>query len=195
MKQFSVPMALVDYIPVFLFLLAMLSITKDLNRKMNTLGGRLFEAGYALVFLAGFLKATYKLLYALKIGDFTWMSNQFFSNQAIGFLLAGCGMMMLVRHSKNVKAYAILPTIALVGIMIIGLGALEAGLCYLANKLKNRKALFAFIISFFLLLAMGYLSSKDFDKAFMNWVAQGINTLGQCLILYGARQLHASGLK
>ena len=42
---------------------------------------------------------------------------------------------------------------------------------------------------------MGYLASKDFDKAFMNWVAQGINVLGQFLLYLGAQILHKDGLK
>jgi len=194
MKQFSVPMALVDYIPVVLFLLAMVSISEDLKDKLKGVGGIMFKVGFALIFAAGFLKATYKLLYALKVGDFVFLSDQFFPNQALGFLLAGIGLMIVVMGKMKGNVYGVIPTMALVGIMVVGLGALEAALCYLANKLKNRKALIAFIVSFFLLLAMGYLSSKDFDKAFMNWLAQGINVLGQCLILYGARQLHASGL-
>ena len=148
----------------------------------------LFLTGAGLVIAAGFLKATYKLLYAAGVGDFTWMSAQFFSNQAFGFLLAGIAMALTA--VKGNRTYAFLPTMALVGIMVVGLGALDAGLCFLANKAKKRSALICFIVSFFLCLGMGYLSSKDFDKAFMNWVAQGINTAGQLLLYIGVRILH-----
>ena len=144
--------------------------------------------------VAGFLKATYKLLYALHIGDFLWMSNQFFSNQSLGFLLAGIGLMMFVMAKKN-RAYAFLPTMALVGIMIVGLGALDAGLCYMANRMKKRSAMICFIVSFFLCLCMGYLSSRNFDKAFMNWVAQIINIFGEGLYYAGAKILDKAGLR
>lgn len=146
-----------------------------------------------MVSSAGFFKATYKLLYAFGAGDFVWMSNQFFSNQALGFLFSGVGLMICVMNMKN-REYAFLPTMALVGIMVVGLAAMDAGLCFLANKLKKRSALVCFIISFFLCLMMGYLSSKDFDKAFMNWLAQGINILGQLLLYLGVRILHKAGL-
>lgn len=83
----------------------------------------------------------------------------------------------------------------LVGIMIFGLAAMDAGLCYIANKMKKRNALVCFILSFFLILMMGYLSSKDFDKAYMNWIAQCINILGQSLLYAGTVILHKAGLK
>ena len=194
MKQFSIPMAIVDYIPVVLFCLGALLIIRDLKGKVNKTGHLLFVIGAAMVAIAGFLKATYKLLYAAGVGDFTWMSAQFFSNQAIGFLLAGAGLMLCISTKKN-RTYALLPTMALVGIMVIGLGAMDAALCFLSNKLKQRKALVLFIISFFLCLCMGYLSSRDFDKAFMNWLAQGINVLGQGCFYLGARALHKGGLQ
>jgi xanthine/uracil permease len=190
MKEFSVPMALVDYIPVVLFFLAAELIYRDIYRSgRNKVLGYLFIAGAVMVSCAGFLKASYKLLYALNIGDFLWMSRQFFSNQAFGFLIAGVALAATVIGSRSRVAEA-LPTMALVGVMVVGLAAMDASLCYLANSRKKRSALICIIVSFFLSLAMGYLSSKNFDKAFMNWVAQGINTAGQLLLYIGARILH-----
>ena len=193
MKQFSVPMAIVDYIPVVLFIMASSLLIRNLKNKINKITFYMFVFGTALVSYAGFFKATYKLLYALNIGDYIWMSNQFFSNQSFGFLLAGIGLVFgVVTLNKN-KTYAFLPTMALVGIMVVGLAAMDAGLCFLANKMKKRNALICFIVSFFLCLMMGYLSSKDFDKAFMNWLAQGINTVGQLLLYIGVRILDKAG--
>ncbi|MBR4421996.1 MAG: hypothetical protein IKS69_05635 [Erysipelotrichaceae bacterium] len=192
MKEFSIPMALVDYIPVLFFGLGVKIIAGELYKDKKKGLGLCFLIGAGMVILAGFFKATYKLLYALGIGDFAWMSNQFFANQAFGFLLAGIAVALTA--VKADKAYAFLPVMALVGIMIIGLGALDAGLCYLASKAKKRGALVCFIVSFFLCLGMGYLSSKDFDQAFMNWVAQLVNVCGQGLFYLGARQLKNASL-
>ena len=83
---------------------------------------------------------------------------------------------------------------ALVGIMVIGLGAMDASLAFLASRLKKRSALVCFIVSFFLCLGMGYLSSKDFTQASMNWIAQGVNLAGQLLLYIGCRLLHDAGL-
>ena len=185
-------MSLVDYIPVILFLLGGRIIGKDLKNKMSRVSYIIFATGFQLVVIAGAFKATYKLLYALGVGEFSWMSNQFFTNQALGFLLAGVGLMMYVLKPK---AYSFLPTMALVGLMIIGVAAMDAALCYLANKMKKRNALVCFIVSFFLVLGMGYLSSKDFDQAFMNWAAQIVNIGGQGLFYLGVRILDKAGLK
>ena len=69
MKEFTVPMALVDFIPVVLFFLAFSTIYKDLKDKVSFVIKVLLVAGGSLVTAAGGLKATYKLLYALNVGD------------------------------------------------------------------------------------------------------------------------------
>ena len=194
MKQFSVPMALVDYIPVVLFLLAAIKIKRNLKNRVNVVFFYMFTLGAGLIIAAGILKASYKLLYALNLGDYTWMSAQFFPSQSLGFLLAGLGLILAVLKPSNNKVYGI-PTMALVGIMVLGLGAMDAGLCFIANKMKKRNALVMFIVSFFLSLMMGYLSSRDFDKAIMNWIAEVVNLCGQLLLYLGVKTLDEAGMK
>jgi hypothetical protein len=41
---------------------------------------------------------------------------------------------------------------------------------------------------------MGYLSSQDFAKSAMNWIAEGVNILGQGTLLLGTILLHKNGL-
>ena len=193
MKQFSVPMALVDYIPVILFCLAFLTVYNDLKGKISAYVRCMLAAGGILVTAAGGLKATYKLLYALGAGDFEWMSRQMFSNQAFGFLLLGISLVLTVKPvTKHLHAF--LPTMVLVLLMVIGLGAMDAVLAYYASKLKKRGALVCFIVSFFLSMMMGYLSSRDFTQASMNWIAQGINCAGMLLLFLGSRSLDKAGL-
>ena len=186
-------MSLTDYIPVVLFAMGAQTILKDLKKKMSLFSFLSFGIGSLMVAFAGFFKATYKLLYATHIGDFPWMSDHFFELESIGFLLAGIGLMCYAMAKDN-RAYSFLPTMALVGIMVIGLGAMDAALCYIANRMKQRKALVFFILSFFFCLMMGYLSSKDFDKALFNWIAEFINIFGQGFFFLGARTLHKAGL-
>ena len=193
MKQFSVPMALVDYIPVVLFCLSFLTVFRDLKNKVSVASKALIGIGGVLVTCAGGLKATYKLLYALGVGDFEWMSSQMFSNQAFGFLLLGIGLVLSISSvSKRLNAF--LPTMALVLLMVIGLGAMDAVLAYYAAKLKKKGAMVCFIISFFLSMMMGYLSSRDFTQASMNWIAQGINCAGMLLLYIGTKSIDKAGL-
>ena len=78
--------------------------------------------------------------------------------------------------------------------MVAGLGLMDAGLCILAKKLKKPAVIAIFVLSFVCCLGMGYLSTKDFEKASMNWIAEGVNFCGQGLFLLGAWMLHKAGL-
>ena len=65
MKDFSIPMALADCVPVLLFAAAAILLMRDLYNKMSKGAFALFAAGTIDVICAGALKALYKLLYAL----------------------------------------------------------------------------------------------------------------------------------
>ncbi len=199
MKDFSIPMALVDYIPVFLFAAAAVLLQRDLYNKMSKGAFALFAAGTIDIFAAGFLKATYKLLYAAGICDFTPLNAMFFPVQSIGFLLAGLGVIAMLCHRQKEAAMAVAPplftgTFLFVGLMVVGLGMLNGALSWLAAKLKRPLAVACFVASFMCCLCMGYLSSRDFTQAIMNWLAQGINVLGQGALFAGALMLHKAGL-
>lgn len=190
MKEFSISMALVDYIPVILFLIGAIILMKKLHSKMQATSFALFSTGLINVFIAGFLKATYKLLYATNICDFEALNTMFFPVQSIGFLLAGIGLISAIIKNKNIvlSTAPILykGTFLFVGLMILGLGLLDAGLCIIASKSKKKGAIPLFILSFVFSLCMGYLSSRDFTQASMNWIAQFINIAGQGCFLGGA---------
>ena len=48
-------------------------------------------------------------------------------------------------------------------------------------------------VSFVCSLCMGYLSSRDFSAAAMNWIAEGVNIVGQGTFLASAILLRAAG--
>lgn len=200
MKDFSVSMALVDYIPVIFFAVASVILMRDLYNKMSKGAFALFAAGTINVTAAGALKATYKLLYAAGICDFEALNAMFFPVQSIGFLLAGIGVLAMLCHKQTKAPFlAVAPpvfkgTFVFVGLMVAGLGLMDAALCILSAKLKKPWLIAIFILSFICCLGMGYLSSKDFEKASMNWIAEGVNVVGQGTFLLGTVLLHKSGL-
>ena len=201
MNDFSVAMALVDYIPVLLFATAGVILMRDLYSKMSKGAFALFAAGVIDVTIAGALKATWKLLYAAGICDFAALNAMFFPVQSIGFLLAGIAMLAMLVHPQTERAaLAVAPpvftgTFVFVGLMVAGLGMMDAVLCILSAKLKKPWIIAVFAVSFVCSLGMGYLSSKDFAQAAMNWIAEGVNVVGQGLLLLGAVLLHRAGLK
>ncbi len=200
MKEFSVSMALVDYIPVIFFTVAIIFLMRDLYNKMSKVAFALFAAGAINVASAGALKATYKLLYAANICDFEALNAMFFPVQSLGFLLAGIGMiLMLCQKQKDSILLGVAPpvfsgTFVFVGLMVAGLGLMDVVLCVLSAKMKKSWLIALFGLSFVCSLGMGYLSAQDFAQASMNWIAEGVNVLGQGTILLGVYLLHKAGL-
>lgn len=199
MKQFTLPMALVDILPVILFSIAAVLLMRDLYNKMSKGAFALFAAGVIDVSCAGGLKALYKLLYAAGICDFTPLSEMMFPVQSLGFLLAGLALLAMLTHRQRTALYAAAPpvfkgTFIFVSMMVLGLGMLDAALCVLAARLKKPVLMPLFILSFLCCLSMGYLSAKNFAQASMNWIAEGINVLGQGCFLVGAWLLHKNDL-
>ncbi len=200
MKDFSVSMALVDFIPVIFFAAASVILMRDLYNKMSKGAFALFAAGTIDITCAGALKALYKLLYAAGVCDFEALNTMFFPVQSIGFLLAGIGILALITHRQGKNAaLAVAPpvflgTFVFVGLMVAGLGLMDAGLCIIAAKMKKPRFIVLFVLSFVCSLCMGYLSSRDFAQASMNWIAEGVNVIGQGTFLAGAWLLRKNGL-
>ncbi len=201
-KEFTVSMALVDFIPVILFAIGAIMLQRDLYNKMSKGAFALFAAGTIDVICAGALKALYKLLYAAGVCDFTPLNAMFFPVQSIGFLLAGIGVVAMLVHKQGetLPAVAAAPaafsgTFVFVGLMVAGLGCMDFGLVALAKKLKKPAAIVLLIVSFALCLGMGYLSSKNFEKASMNWIAEGVNVCGQLCFFLAAFVMRKAGLR
>lgn len=201
MKDFSISMALVDYIPVIFFAISAVILLRDLYNKMSKGAFALFSAGMINITCAGALKATYKLLYAAQICDFQALSDMFFPVQSIGFLLAGIGIIAMLTHRQSKStAMAVAPplfsgTFVFVGLMVAGLGLLDVALCILSVKMKKAWLIAIFALSFVCSLGMGYLSAQDFTEASMNWIAEGVNVVGQGALLLGTVLLHKNGLR
>ena len=200
MNDFSISMALVDYIPVVFFAIAAVILLHDLYRQMGKGAFALFSAGVIDVAIAGALKATWKLLYAAGVCNFEALDVIFFPVQSIGFLLAGVGILLMITGKKtNTAMMAVAPpvfsgTFVFVGLMVAGLGLIDTVLCILSAKQKKPALIAIFVLSFVCSLCMGYLSSQNFAKESMNWIAEGVNVVGQGTFLLGVCLLHKNGL-
>ena len=192
-------MSIADYIPVAFFAAAGVILMRDLYNKMSKGAFALFAAGCIDITCAGALKATYKLLYALGICDFDALDALFFPLQSIGFLLAGIGVVAMLCHKQGGEAALVVAppifggTFLFVGLMVAGLGMLDAVLCIIAVKMRRAWLVALFAVSFVCSLGMGYLSSRNFDGAMMNWIAEGVNSVGQGALFAGAFVMHKSG--
>ena len=186
----TVPMALMDFVPVLLFGAAWVILYRDLKNKLNLCSGILLPLGAALVFLAGLLKAVWKLQSALGAAPVELFNKMMFPTQSVGFLLMAVGMLALM-YGKRKSARSL--TMVWVMLTVLGNLGASAGLVWIASKVK-KAVVPLFIVAFVCSMMMGYLSSRDFAQASMHWIAQSVNTLGQALLLVGALLVHKAGL-
>jgi hypothetical protein len=192
-------MGLTDYVPVALFAVSMVLMQRDLYNKMPKYAFACFAAGTINIFIAGFLKATWKLLYAAGLCDFHVLNTMFLPTQSLGFLLAGLGIILMFTPRKK-AALAVAPplfsgTLLFIPMMVLGLAAICSCLSILAAKLKKKALIVVFVLCFVCYMGMGYLASRDSSSAAMNWIEQGANTVGQLLLLIGVSGLHRAGLR
>ena len=176
-KEFSVSMAIVDFIPVIMFGIACFILLKYFTKDMNKAQFALFSCGTIDVFIAGFLKATYKLLYAANICDFESLNKMFFPVQSIGFLLAGISMIWYVMKNKKTYLLQAPPifsgTFLFVGFMCGGLLLLDTALCIIAKRMKKPWLIILFIVDKFNFDnikekrdSMSVIEVKDLSKVF-----------------------------
>lgn len=101
MYDFTIPMAMMDYIPVLFFGMTMIILQWSLYNSMFKGAYALLAAGTINIFIAGFLKATWKLLYAAGVCDFYLFNTVFLPLQSLGFLLLGAGLLGMVFFRKK----------------------------------------------------------------------------------------------
>ena len=200
MYNFTVPMALMDFVPVIFFGITAILLLRDLYNQMGRGTYTLLAAGSINVFLAGFCKALWKLLYAANICNFVALEEMFMPVNSIGLLLVGTSLIGMVTWGRKKVMLSVAPvaftsSMPFIMMMVIGLGGLCAGLSAVAAKMKKAPLMILFILSFVCAMAMGYMSSQDSTLSWVNWAEQSINTVSQLCLMLGTIALHKAGLK
>ena len=200
MHDFSVTMGLMDFVPVAFFGITAVILLRDLYNKMVKGAYALLAAGTINVFMAGFCKALWKLLYAANICDFAALEHMFLPVNSIGLLMVGVSLIgMLCWKQKNTVLLSAAPVVVsgslvFIMMMVVGLGGICTVMSILAAKMKKKGNIVLFVASFVCAMGMGYMSSKDSSLAWVNWVEQSINTVSQLCLMLGVISLHKAGL-
>lgn len=210
-QEFSIPMALVDLIPVILFLISGIILLNDLYNKLVKGNYALLATGVSMIFLAGVFKAIHKILAGAGACDFVALNKSFFPMQSIGFVLMGIALVGIFYKKKpenkvlSFSPFLMIPLAELteynnsmpfVIIQIIGTTILFFMLFYIALKMKSIPSMILIVIAYICLLAMGYLSSKfqDASLAKWNWIAEVVNIVSQGSLLAAVFILHKKDL-
>lgn len=189
METYPLSLALFDFIPTLAFLVGAFYLVRTGLICRGRPCGRMIMAGGLLVFLGGFFKATWKLLYTLQIADIQWMSQGQFVFSSLGFLGICVAVISMVRGRRGLAPGSVALSMAawkipfLFVMTVASLGA-EGILAYLAFRRRARLAAAAFIVGVLGLLALGALASAEQSLA-MQWVEEIINTLGQLGFMFG----------
>lgn len=195
---YSIPMAIVDFLPVLFYFLASWLIARDLYNKTSKTAFSFLATGSIMVFIGGAFKALWKLLFCFGI-NYPFFFACFFPMQAPGFCLYLAGLIMTLRGAKkdsmNVVATTVTSSMPLLIFQTLGsIGSLVC-MCIFAKRLHKTNAIVMFILSIVCLLGMGYLAATlDSSLSWSNWVEQGVNTIGQVLFYLGVLILHKNGL-
>lgn len=199
--DFSVSMALFDFIPVILYAVSSAVLQQGLYSRMTRGGFAAYCGGCTLVTVAGAYKALWKLLYALNICDIQALNYCFMPIQAIGFLIAGAALTVYVFSKRGKECAPVLYAVPVftgsmpfIFGMVLGLFFVQLSYAVIAARKKRYGAMVLFTAGFFLQMAMGYLSTKDFSQAYMNWAAEAVNTAAMLTLLFGARDLRRNVL-
>ena len=196
METYPLSLAVFDFLPTLIFLTGAYFLVRIglLCRGKPT--GRMIMAGTLLVFLGGFLKATWKLLYAAEVADIQWMSQGQFVLSAIGFLGMCVAVILMARGRKKTDIAKAGPVLAMAAwkipflfvMTVASLGA-EGILASMAFRRKATLAAAGFIIGVLGILAMGGLASAEQTLA-MQWVEESVNAVGQLGFMTGCIFLH-----
>ena len=200
MYNFTIPMALMDFVPVFFFGVTAVILLRDLYNKMFKGAYALLAAGSVNVFLAGFCKALWKLLYAANICDFVALEEMFMPVNSLGLLFVGLALIGMLCWKRKSAMLSVAPPVfassmPFIMMMVVGLGGMCAGLSVVAAKMKKGPVMILFILSFVCAMAMGYMSSQDSTQSWVNWAEQSINCVSQGCLMAGVLLLHKADLK
>jgi len=193
MERYSLPLALLDFVPNLAFLVGAYFLVKLAGREKPNLCTMLMAAGTGLVFLAGMFKAIWKLLFTLSIADITLFAEQQFVLDAFGFLLMLGAVVLLSRASRQPATAPLLamapwkiPFLATMVICNLGVYGMLATLAF-RRRIPAGGALFALAIV--CMLSMAGLSSGE-QTVSKQWIEEIINTIGQSSFGLGAFLLY-----
>jgi hypothetical protein len=192
MEIYPLSLALFDFVPTFAFLIGAFYLVRISIMMRGSPCGRMAMAGSLLIFLGGFLKALWKLLYAANVGDFQWMSQIQFILLAPGFFALLITIILMARQKREVVAPVLAIAawkIPLLAVMTLSSMGAQGILAYMSFQRKNRLAAIGFVIAFLCLVGMGAMASGEQTLA-RQWIEESINTVGELGFMFGAILLH-----
>jgi len=125
-NDFSVGLALLDYVPVAAFGAAIVTVAASFS-------SALFLIGAVISLAAGMLKATWKLIYGASGRDIVWMNKPFVPLQSGGWLLMLAGVLANIKRIEFVSLFAAVSGLPQLVLFILWLALLGVMVWYRKN--------------------------------------------------------------
>ncbi|MEN1727371.1 MAG: hypothetical protein AAGJ52_02935 [Pseudomonadota bacterium] len=214
MEDFSLALALYDFVPVVLTGIGVFSLAA-LVRKHRVPWAFLATVGATLVFAAGMTKACWKLVVTLSAHDLTWLASLLFPLMAPGFALLAAGIWASrrQRQKKSINKDFWLMPLAIIGVAAaLALFRVDAGiergwflpalsLASLSNialtvmlfmtAWQNEQRLVAVLFTVNLAMVFALIPIAQFShySIAMHWFEQTLTTIGAAAFAYAAYRL------
>ncbi|MGD9048358.1 MAG: hypothetical protein PVF77_09910 [Anaerolineae bacterium] len=193
-ETYSLGLCLLDFVPNLAFLVGAYFLVRWVRLTSNRLSVVAMIAGSFLVFLGGTLKAIWKLLYTIGIGDFWLLSELQFILLAPGFLAMLASVLLVLkqeRKSWKPDLLAMAPwKIPLLATMTLGSLGLQGILSYMAFRRKAYLAATMYIVAILCMLGLAGLAGGEQSIA-RQWIEEGINATGQIAFALGSYLLYS----
>jgi hypothetical protein len=219
MTEYTLSLALEDYIPVIFSSIGLYFISRMVGRVDGRLG-QMAMIGWALITMGGLLKATWKLTMALTAAqtDIVWMDKGMFVWMAAGFTLVAFAVWLMseMMGGKRPQRVWLGPGIALslalaailftgfpdpavntwrfilLGIMTIGNVVLVVLLIQQARRLALNKAALLFLVNIVIVFILSGLARIPDQTIPLQWTEQLLNTFAQGAFAFAAWKLALS---
>lgn len=194
-ETYTLSLALFDFVPVACFLVGAWFLVRLASWTCGARCGNLAIAGSLLIFLGGFLKASWKLLYSTGVGDFAILSESQFALLAPGFLALLIAVIWMARRLRT-ETVPVTPLLAIAPwkippliIMTLASMGVQGILTYVSFRRGARLAAAGFILAFLCLVGMGAMTSSE-QTVSQQWIEQSVNAAGQFGFMIGSILLY-----
>lgn len=192
MDTYNQGLSILDFVPNLGFLIGAIYLVRWVTLFKRRDLVIIMVVGTGLVFLGGTLKAVWKLLYTLSIGDFVVLSEAQFILLAPGFFLMLLSVIRAFKEYKNKQntVLALAPwKIPLMAIMVISSLGVHGILSYDAFRRKAHLAGVLYIVAIICMLSMSGMASGNQTIA-RQWMEEMINSFGQISFAVGSYLLY-----
>jgi hypothetical protein len=193
-NTFTLGLSLLDFLPNLAFLVNSYFLARLVQLSVGRFPFALMIMGTVLVFLGGTFKALWKLLFTIGSGDFQILSQIQFILLAPGFLAMLVSLVLFVKQERKRERSLVIgiapwkiPLLASVTLSSMGVLGI---LVYLAIHRKANWAAVLFAGAIICMLGMAGMASGE-QSVEMQWIEEGINSLGQIAWAFGSYLLYS----